>query len=116
MVGMALTQIEQFAFGGNCAHFATTFEVDAECVTLRLKPVESDATLRETIVRFPSARMLNDWTANEQTQWPLDIIGFDCYPQLERWKFPELWHEGMDLGVQQAHAGGTSRSITGEKS
>jgi len=74
--------------GGNRAHFVTAFDIDVECITVKLKPVENDASLQETIVRFPSARMLNDWTdANEETQWPLDIIGFDCYPQLERWKF-----------------------------
>lgn len=88
MVGMALTQIEQYAFGGNHAHFVTAFDIDVQCITVRLKPVEKDASLHETIVSFPSARMLDDWTdSSEEPQWPLDIIGFDCYPQLERWKF-----------------------------
>src|SRR5215469_3999505 len=85
---MPLTQIEQYAFGGNRAHFLTSFEVDGECIAIKLRPIENHDNLLETMLRFPSARMLNEWTDDsEESEWPLDIIGFDCYPQLERWKF-----------------------------
>lgn len=85
---MTLTKIEQYAYGGNSAHFVAAFEFDGECITVRLCPVENEGSVPETILRFPSARMLNVWTdTSDETHWPLDIIGFDCDPQSERWKF-----------------------------
>ncbi len=109
---MALTKIEQYAYGGGIARFLAAFDFDGECVTLKLSPVEDEGNA-PVILQFASARMLDDWTeASDETHWPLDIIGFDCYQQSERWKFvltcdTKEWIWESDWPTPQKLSGGS---------
>jgi hypothetical protein len=87
---MALTKVEEFLFGGNRAHFVEAFEFANDAITLRIIPVERnpEATSEATTATFSNASVPDIWKDTTETdEWPLDIIGFDCYPQGKRWKF-----------------------------
>ncbi len=89
-LNMPLTKIEEFLFQGNRAHFIEAFEFANGTITMRLTPVErnSESTLEETTATFSNASRPDVWKdASERDEWPLDIIGFDCYPHGKRWKF-----------------------------
>ena len=47
---MTLTKIEQYAYGGNCAHFVAAFDFDGECVGARRSPVEAEGNVPETVL------------------------------------------------------------------
>jgi hypothetical protein len=87
---MALTKVEQFVFNGNRAHFLTAFRYEHGVITAKFVPVESSADLNEEArtATFKNSSQPDIWKGSKGIdEWPLDIIGFDCYPQERRWKF-----------------------------
>ncbi len=85
---MPLTRIEQYIFGGNRAHFVTAVGFRDETFTVKLVPIDKRSTDRETVAIFRNAAMLNvSKDTSEHDEWPLDIIGFDCYDEQGHWTF-----------------------------
>jgi hypothetical protein len=89
---MPLNEIEQLLFSGagNSAQLLTRFHFADGRVELRFEPVSDDQNKRRRLVAatFKNAIMETvDEDEVERDSWPLDIIGFDCSPCGERWKF-----------------------------
>jgi hypothetical protein len=84
---MALTKIEAYLFGGNQAHFLKAFVCEDHRVIIVLTPMEPNAR-GDVTATFADATMVSEWTDPEEpAEWPLDILGFDCYQSDDRWKF-----------------------------
>lgn len=84
---MELARIEEFLFSGHDAHFVTAFTHDDCVITLKLTPVEARA-VDETIATFANSSALDIWQdPSEAPEWPLDIVGCDCYSRGQRWRF-----------------------------
>jgi len=87
---MALTKVEEFLFGGNHAHLVEAFDFADGAITVRIVPVEKNpaAISKGTTATFRNASCPDIWKdPKEKDEWPLNIIGFDCYPHGTRWKF-----------------------------
>lgn len=88
---MPLTKVEEFLFGGNRAHFVKEFVFADGTVTVRIIPVEKNpeaAEYEERTATFSNASVPEVWKdPTDPDEWPLDIIGFDCYSHGRRWKF-----------------------------
>jgi len=87
-----LTEIEKYlsSEAGTSALFLTNFHFADSRISLRFEPNVDDPQISERVVRasFTSAVIESiDEDEVERDTWPLDIIGFDCYRQGDRWKF-----------------------------
>jgi hypothetical protein len=87
-----MTRIEEFLFVENRHHFVKQFSFADSIVTIRLVPVERYAeadSYDEPTATFTSATVpeMSKFDATEPDEWPLDIIGFDCDQNGDRWKF-----------------------------
>jgi len=90
---MALTEIESYLFsvpGENLVCSLAHFDFSNHQVMLRLQPWPDGRNAPKVTVLavFPSAKVESiEEDHTERESWPLDIIGFDCYPQGDRWRF-----------------------------
>ena len=87
---MSLTKIEEFLFGGDCAHFVTAFISNDRETTMVLKPMEDNRAdgATKVIATFANVVMLSCEKDPDGTlQFPFDPIGFASYPDGERWRF-----------------------------
>jgi hypothetical protein len=88
---MPMTKIEEYIFGRNpVAHIVRSFNSEGGVVTMILAPLENHAkpSSRDTTVTFSGAVTPSVWQdPDESPEWPLDLIGFDCYPLGTRWRF-----------------------------
>ena len=86
-----MTRIEEFLFVENLHHFVKQLSFADGIVTIRLVPVErySEANSYDgPTATFTNATAPEIWKdPTEPDEWPLDIIGFDCYQHGDRWKF-----------------------------
>jgi hypothetical protein len=87
---MAMTKIEHLLFGSAYALFVTSFvSSDAE-IRIELARIEDDRAdgASKVLARWRNATAPEIWEDTEEPwTFPLDIIGFDCYPADDRWKF-----------------------------
>ncbi len=66
----------------------SAFNVESDLIRIILVPIEELNKQRLVQALFKNPRSLDHWKdATEPDEWPLDIIGFDCYPAGQRWKF-----------------------------
>jgi hypothetical protein len=89
---MPLNKIEELLFSasGNSAQLLTHFRFADGQVNLLLEPVSDIQRAPGKVVQatFVNTVMQSIWEdESERDSWPLDIIGFDCSNEGERWKF-----------------------------
>lgn len=86
-----LSEIEREVFPGNKARMLSGFAHDNGVITATFTAIEPKRRSAESdmVATFANAVMLEVWKDREEREeWPLDIIGFDCYGAgKNRWKF-----------------------------
>jgi hypothetical protein len=89
---MPLTKIEEHlsSAAGTSALYLSYFRFVDSRIVLRVGPFSnsSQATASAVQVSFASAVIESIQEDDEERDpWPLDIIGFDCYREDDRWRF-----------------------------
>jgi hypothetical protein len=89
---MPLTKIEEYlsSAAGSSALFLSQFRFVDGRVSLLLTPSAHNPQVSERVVQASFADAVIESIEEvdeERDTWPLDIIGFDCYGQGDRWKF-----------------------------
>lgn len=91
-VQMPLSKIEEFLFcaGGNSAQLLTNFRFANGRINLLLEPVSADQGAPGKVMQATFANAVIESIEEDESErepWPLDIIGFDCFNQGQRWRF-----------------------------
>jgi hypothetical protein len=91
-VQMPLSKIEELLFSaaGNSAHLLTNFRFADGHINLLLEPVSADQGAPGKVIQATFANAVIESIEEDESEresWPLDIIGFDCVNQGQRWRF-----------------------------
>jgi hypothetical protein len=89
---MPLSKIEELLFtaAGNSTQLLTNFRFADGHLKLLLNPVSADQGAPGKVMQATFANAIVesiDEDESERESWPLDIIGFDCFNQGQRWRF-----------------------------
>jgi hypothetical protein len=89
---MPLSKIEELLFSasGNSAQLLTHFRFADGQISLLLEPVSDSQRAPGKVVQATFANAVVESIEEDESErdsWPLDIIGFDCSNEGERWRF-----------------------------
>lgn len=86
-----LSAIESEIFPANKARMLSGFVHNDGAITATFTAIEPEQRSAETdtVATFANVVMLDVWKdQTDREEWPLDVIGFDCYAEgKNRWKF-----------------------------
>jgi hypothetical protein len=88
---MPLSKIEEFLFSvGKSAQLLTNFRFANGQINLLFEPMSAGRAADGKVLQATFANAVIESIEEDESEretWPLDIIGFDCFNQGQRWRF-----------------------------